>query len=260
MKRLAAFTILELLTAMAVLAMVLVMLVQVVNGILQSTKTQNQQMDSAGAARRMLDVMGTDLSKAIVGENAAIFVNSSSQGLAFLTARRGPAGSANHRFLAVQYGLTNKTQLLRSYGSFSFTNTDLLLDPIATLGNSVLADGILGFQIRVLTGSSSYASTNAPSANWATNSYNNIPGPGGWNALITGSPSFASGLTNRARALQIWVAAVDPQNLKLAIEKNAQTNFVADPTGWQSSLDDATNLPAQVKSSTRILTKTIPLP
>lgn len=257
----AAFTILELLTAMAVLAMVLVMLVQVVNGILQSTKTQNQQMDSAGAARRMLDVMQADLSKAIVGENAAILVNASSPGLAFLTARRGPTNTPGHRFLAVQYGLTNNTQLLRSYGSFGFANTNLLLDTIATLGNSVLADGILGFQIRVLTGSSNYASTSNPSANWATTNYNSTTNnlPNGWNALITGSPSFASGLPNRARALQIWVAAVDKQSLQLVSATTAQSALGADPTAWQSNVD-ASSLPAPVKSSIRILTKTFPLP
>ncbi|MCX6970672.1 MAG: prepilin-type N-terminal cleavage/methylation domain-containing protein [Verrucomicrobia bacterium] len=257
-----AFTILELLVSMAVLAMILVMLLQVVNGILQSTKTQSQQMDSAGAARRMLDVMQADLSKAIVGENAAIFVNSSSPGLAFLTARRGPTGSVGHRFLAVQYGLggTNNTQLTRSYGSSSFANTNLLLDTVNTPTNSVLADGILGFQIRVLTSSSNYASTGTPSANWATNNYNNVPGPGGWNALLTGSPSFAAGLPNRARALQIWVAAVDKQSLQLVSATSAQAVFGTDPTAWQSSVDTSTNLPAPVKSCIRILTKTFALP
>ena len=242
---------------MAVLALILALLLQVVNGILQSTKTQSQQMDSVGTARRMLDVIEADLSKAVVGENAAIFVNASSPGLAFLTARRGPTGTTGHRFLAVQYGLTNTTQLSRSYGSFGFANTNLLLDTVSTSGSSVLADGILGFQIRVLTSSSNYASTSTPSGNWATNNYNNTPGPTGWNALITGSPSFASGLTNRARALQIWVAAVDQQSLHLAA--NATATFGADPTAWQSSLDSS-SLPAPVKSSTRILTKTIPLP
>ncbi len=256
---LTGFTLLELLTAMAVLAMILVMMLQVVNGILQSTKTQNQQMDSVGAARRMLDVMESDLRQAIVGENAAVLVNANSPGLAFLTDRRGPAGSTGHRFLAVRYALTNSTQFSRSYGSVGFTNTDLLAGALATSTNSVLADGILGFQIRVKSDSTNRVSTSAPSANWSTNSYNGASTPTGWNALITGSPSFATGLTNRAQSLQIWVAAVDKQSLQLVDIASAQAAFGADPTAWQANVD-ASSLPAPVKSSIRILTKTLALP
>lgn len=251
------FTLIELLTAMSVLALILVMMLQVVNGILQSTKTQNQQMDSVGAARRMLDVMESDLTQAIVGENAAILVNDASPGLAFLTDRRGPAGSTDHRFLAVRYALTNNTQFSRSYGSVGFTNTNLLTQ--ATSTNSVLADGILGFQIRILSDSSNYISTDAPSSNWATNNYNGFLPPLGWKALITGSPSFAAGLTNRSRSLQIWVAAVDKQSLQIVDPALAQMVLGNDPTAWQANVD-ASSLPTPVKSGMRILAKTLALP
>jgi prepilin-type N-terminal cleavage/methylation domain-containing protein len=254
-----AFTLIELLTAMAVLAIILVMLVQVVNGILQSTNTQTRQMDSVGAARRMLDVIEIDISRAIVDENAAILVNADSAGIAFLADRRGPVGAMNQRFLSVSYQLTNDTQVSRSFGSVDFSDADLLDAATNTTGQSIVADGILGFQIRVLGDSTDVASTSATSPNWATNRYNGFLAPSGWNALITGSTAFATGLTNRAQSLQIWVAALDPQSLETVQLANVQSTLGPDPRLWRKEVDESA-LPPPVKSGIRVLTKTIPLP
>jgi type II secretory pathway pseudopilin PulG len=243
---------------MAVLALILALLLQVVNGIMQSTKTQSQQMDSVGTARRMLDVMESDLSQAVVGENTAILVNSNSAGLAFLTDRRSPSGSSDHRFLAVSYNLTTNAVLSRSYGSVGFTTARLLAAATNASAQSLLANGILGFQIRVVGDSTNYISTASAGSNWATNNYNGFSPPEGWSALITGSPAFASGLTNRAQSLQIWVAAIDEQNLQI-VNSGASVTLGTDPSSWRADVDNST-LPAPVKSGIRILTKTIPLP
>ncbi len=259
---LAAFTILELLTAMAVLAMILVMLIQVVNGILQSTRSQSQQMDSVGTARRILDVIDADLALSVVDENAAVLAHDNTSGLAFLTARRGPVGTAvDHRFLAVTYAATNG-RLTRSYGSVDFSSENLLIAATNVSTSSVLAEGILAFQVRVVTDSGNYVSTVSSGAPWSTNIYNSYASPADWKALITRSPDFSSGFTNRVRALTIWVAAVDDQNRELlkntAQFEQTQAALGDDPTAWRSQLD-ALPIPSPAKSGIRILTKTIPL-
>ncbi len=254
-----AFTILELLVSMAVLAVILVMMVQVVNGLLQSTRTQSQQMDSVASARRAIDVMAADLQNAVVGETAAILVptTAGSNLFALLTSRRGSNGStSNHRFLAVSYSTNSSNQLIRSYASVDFAQTDLLAAALnTTVPFEPLARGILAIQVRAITGTTNSPVTDSASANWATNNYNGIPLPDDFRAIIPRSPAFASPLT--AHALEIWIAAVDDQNRQLLPGSYKLTN--ADPTSWRTDIDGSA-LPAQVKSGIRILNKTVPLP
>ncbi len=251
---------------MAVLALILVMLVQVVNGVLQSSRTQSQQMDSVSTARRAIDVITTDLQNAVVGASAGILVPEAagSNLLALLTSRTGPSTAVNHRYLAVRYSTNAESQLIRAYGSVDFSNLNLLASVIA-VNNPVepLAKGILGIQVRALAdGTNSYLAGEAASANWATTNYNGTALPSGYKALLTRAATFASGLTNRTRALEIWIAAVDDQNFSLL--SNSSTLSVvqgvmgADPATWRASVDAAA-IPAQAKSGIRILKKTIPL-
>lgn len=268
MKRFSAFTILELLVSMAVLALVLVMMVQVVNGLLQSTKTQTQQMDSVASARRAMDVMATDFRNAVVGESAAILVpaGAGSNVFALLTTRRGVSDGTTNRFLAVRYSTNASNQLIRSYGSVFFASTDLLAATVsaATQSGDPLAKGILGIQARAVgDGTNTYPLTSAASANWATTSYNGITPPLGYQALVTRAPAFAADLTNRTRAIEIWIAAVDQQNYNLLTNSSkltvAQTALGSDPQAWRAALD-ACDIPAQAKSGIRVLNKTIQLP
>lgn len=256
-----AFTLIELITSMAVLAMVMALLLQVVNGILQSTRMQSQQMDSTGAARRALDIMALDLSRAVVNESTAVLVGPTK--LAMITDRRG-TNASNHRFLAVTYSM-NGTQLLRTYRSVSFNEVDLLT-AAQDANNAVvttLTDGILAWNLQVRTSSGPQAAATTSSANYATNNYNGFTVPTGWSALTTTSPAFASSLTNRAQALEVWIAAVDDQNQRILKDSGtlatAQSALSTNPALWRSEIDSA-NIPLPAKSSIRILNKTIPLP
>jgi type II secretory pathway pseudopilin PulG len=256
-----AFSLIELLTSLAVLALVLAILLQVVNGILQSTRMQSQQMDSTGAARRALDIMALDLSKAVVTESAAVLVGPTN--LALITDRRG-TNSSNHRFLAVTYSL-NGAQLVRTYRSVLFNESDLLTaaQDTNTAATTSLVDGILGLNLQVITSSGPQAATNTNSAHFSTTNYNGFAVPTGWRALITASPAFASSLTNRAQALEVWIAAVDEQNQGILMDNGsltaAQAALTNNPALWRSDIDSA-NIPLPAKSAIRILNKTIPLP
>lgn len=282
-KKAGAFTLVELLVAMAVMALLLVLMLQVINGVLISSRTQNQQMEATSSARLALDVMAVDLQRAVTGGSSAILVpdqgSSFTNLLSLMTMRLRPAGvtDASHRFLAVAYATNSANQLFRSYGSVPFTNGNLIGSlPAAATNTPVepLARGILAIRIVALgDGTNSYAIPSPASANWATNNYNGFAVPGGYLALLTPSPTFVaygantnsafpSGLTNLTRALSVWVATVDDKNYRLlsnapsllASAKGALTS--PDPTTWRTNIDAAA-IPAQTKSAIRILTKTI---
>jgi type II secretory pathway pseudopilin PulG len=129
-RQVAAFTLVELLTATAIMALVLVLLLQILNGILDSTRVQNQQMEAVGSARRVMDVIASDLRNAVISENSSILIPTagSSNSFALLAARRGTNGATGHRYLAVRYSTNSSNQIIRSYGSSTFSGTNPLAD------------------------------------------------------------------------------------------------------------------------------------
>lgn len=271
-----AFTLLELLVAMAVLGMVMAVLLQLSDSLLNSIAVQTRQMDSVASARRALDVMAADVQSAVIDNHSSVLVPSAPAGdlLALLTGRRGSNGSTDHRFLAVRYSTNGDGGLVRSYGSVGYGVQNLWQDtinatvPAASSASSLypLASGILGIEIRALgDGSNSYAfGSDAAAANWATNNYNGRPTPAGYLALVARGPSFGAGLTNRTRAIEVWIAAVNDQNYEFlrSIDKlsAARAAMGSWPPGWRAGIDNSPDLPPRAKSAIRILTKTIPLP
>lgn len=254
-----AFTLIELLVAMAVLAIVLVMMLHVTNSVMQATRTQNQQMDSAASARRALDVLVADLGQVVINNHATILWQTNSTNLvSFLTSRRGPdANSASHRFLALRFFTNSEYQLFRSYGSVDFSELDLLEKIQTSTTNTSfapLASGILAFRIIPKPGTGS---------GWATNSYNNFSLQNDWRALVTRQASWSGASTNRVKALEIWIAAVDEQNFALLESANrlaaVGSALATDPENWRQVLD-AADIPPATKSSIRVLNRTVSIP
>lgn len=274
------FTLVELLTATAVLTLLLALIFQIVNAILQSTNEQNRQMESTASARRALDVLAADLQNAAVGNDAAILAANGSgttNVLAMLAVRRGPndpnsAGSAvKNRFLAVCYSTNESNQLFRSFGSVGYGETNLLNAPVgdATMTPvNPLASGILALSALALTADGTTNTVTKPVAsgeNWAAASYNGNSVPNGFNALVTMSPTFAAGMTNRTYALQVWIAAVDPRNYSILTNTGNLGAVVTalagstNPAGWRDLIDGMA-IPSTVKSGIRVLSTTIQLP
>lgn len=276
-QRLTAFTLIELLVAMAVLALVLVLMLQVVDNIMRSTRVQNQQMDSAASARRAMDILEADLRAAVISRDAGILAATSaspadvetSPGLSFLTQRRGPGGpggTGTHRFLAVAYATNDAGELRRAYQSVPHAETNLLqIFPPSPDSAETVADGILQWKVRAVTESGEkFDLAGGDGGPWATNTYNGLAVPGGYRALVAPGPDFSASLTNRTRALEVWIAATDKQSHALLSDHSGSDDFLsnlaaADPESWRG-LVDASEIPLPVKTSTRILQKTIPLP
>lgn len=268
-----AFTLIEILVAMAVLALVLVLMLQVVENIMRSTRVQNQQMDSAGSARRALDILEADLRTAVISRDATILTASggnttdavTNPQLSFLSHRRGPEGAADHRFLYVAYATNNAGALRRAYQSVSHGETNLLqIFSPAVESVDAVAEGILQWKVRAVTESGEKWDVSETSGSWTTDQYNGFSIPAGFQALVAPGPDFATALTNRTRAIEVWVAAADPQSYELLATQPGGPAFLAelaaaDPQNWRALIDNA-DIPSPVKSSARILQKTIPLP
>ncbi|MCX7712628.1 MAG: prepilin-type N-terminal cleavage/methylation domain-containing protein [Chthoniobacterales bacterium] len=268
------FSLVEVLTATAVLALILLLMVQITDGILNSTRLQNRQLDSVAAARRALDTITTDFTNGIVTNEVSILLREASPNmpfLALLTNRPPPRNASQHRFLAVQYEYdSQKAKLYRNYKSVSFSDSKLFNEMASSDFNRPdipLAGGILGFYLEVFTTDESNpikVPSDAVSDDWATTSdYNGYSVPSGWKALLTPSSSFAKNPGKTTFSIRIWMAATEPQSLDL-LEKTGKLSTTLgifsnhDPRDWRTALD-ASSLPPAVKSSTRILQRTFPV-
>jgi prepilin-type N-terminal cleavage/methylation domain-containing protein len=272
-----AFSLIEVLVAMAVLSLIMVLMVQISDGILASTRIQNQQLDSVATARRAVDIMYSDISSAIVGPTATLLVRENTPNtpfLAMVSQRFGPSTApANYRCLAIQYVMDGDGNLFRRNAAVAFGDNLLqkATENIPTPDIPV-ASGILGFTLRIITTDTSspvQELNSTPSPSWAVPSvadttYNGLSVPAGWKALVPPGSKFVTEPTKTSRALEIWVAAIEPQSYRLLEETGkltaARNVFQgSNPSTWRNQFD-AADIPPTVKSSLRIINKTVPLP
>jgi type II secretory pathway pseudopilin PulG len=273
-----AFTVLELLVATAVMAMLLVLLLQITNHTLQASKTATQQMDSTQSARQALDVLSSDIASALTTDGATLLTQTvnGAPSLAFLTAGRGPSSTPT-RFLAVNYKLESN-QLLRAYKAVDWSSPSLLAaaetasaTPDST---SVLAEGILQFAVLAVLENGDMVSLLAPPANAAGASgtvlFEGQTVPTLWSALVPSRSPIPSPLnfnTARVRALLVAIASVDGQNFGLlssgqrALFTNPSSSGpTSDPViAWEAALQ-AGSVPSAARSAIRFHSKVIPLP
>ena len=261
-------TLVEVLVAVGVLALMLVLIFQVIEEVLTATRTQNQGIEAVSSARRLLDVMTIDLQNAVIGGDATMVAPTSggTNLFALVSNRRGAAFTNATRFLAVSYSLNDSNQVVRSYGSVGFARTNLLSAALnaSTNASIPLASGVLGIQVRAVTDSTNYPLSAPVSPNWAvTGRYRGNPVPPGYNAIVTRASGFSAGLTNCTRAVDVTVAITDEGDyaiLKSSGSLGAVTSALSgDSSGWRGAVDGLA-IPGRLKSAIRIIEKTIPLP
>lgn len=270
-RRISAFTIVELLVASAVLCLILALLLQVINGTLQSSRLINQRLDATEGARRALDILATDLGNCVIDSDTFILA-SANQDMAFITRGRGPRGVST-RFLAVNFRVNADHELIRSFKPIAWGTSDLLAQSVesATGTKSVLSRGILALSIQAILedGRSVPIFPIDSSAAVVKEKLNSVIIPSNWGALRSNASSTEIGSDLYARSLLITVVAVDERNYKLLESSgslmriiNVLTQPLADENislKWSSSLDNSSfELPA--KAAIRILSKTVELP
>jgi prepilin-type N-terminal cleavage/methylation domain-containing protein len=205
------FTLIELLAAMAVFVLVLILLVQVANHTLQTTKLVNQQMDATQRARTVLDALSLDLEGLAAQNGLTLFARTvaANSELAFLTQSRGPSGIAGFRNMAVAYRLENDG-LVRRSSEVTWEQSDVVSRIVGAASSntvSVIAQGILRFEaVAVLENGSVVPLSQAGSP-----TIFDQPIPDGFLGLHLNTANTAS----RVVTIIVAVAALDSQSLRL---------------------------------------------
>lgn len=209
-----AFTIVELLAAMAVLVLLLSLVMQILGHTFRATHTVQQQISATQQTRAVLDALESDLANLIVENGLTIFTKSSGSNgdtvLAFLTRSRGPAGAVNFRFMGVAYELVNHEMRRRSLPvSWNDKNlVDKAVGAAAAQESSILARGILRFEaVAVLQNGDTVSLVQS-----SHREHFGQPVPEGYLAIDLRVPP-ASSPERQVVALTVAVAAVDQQNL-----------------------------------------------
>lgn len=208
-----AFTLIELLAAMAVLALVLAFLVQLASQTMTATRSSHQQMEASQQGRIVLDSLSADLANLVAQNGLGILAKETGGNveLAFLTRSRGPKGSPT-RFLAVAYVL-NGNDLQRQTFPIDWDTVVLpdtaLLAVTSPSSISVLASGILRFNATATLDDGDIVTLSGlPASAKQTNG----------SAFVQLVPSIppVSSLLPKVASLTVAVAPLSEKNLQLA--------------------------------------------
>lgn len=288
-----AFTLLEVLAAMAVFVLLVVLVAQIAGQTTVVTSASHRRMEALQAARTVLDAIGSDLSNMVRQQGGVLIAGRSPSGytpasslLAFVCSSRPRAGSGNPadaRFLAVflgirlwedkAIGVTANVVPMATKGSGSVPWTGGLAnfsDAAASAANSVegapgitdarepVSESVFRVEVVYLLDDGSISPTPPPLAGFAS------------------TPALGPGMTavdlSRVRGLIVAVAALDRATLRLVAEagegefrKLAEAfPAVAEPDktplqAW-SSISLPASLPKRVRENLRILQRTYYLP
>jgi len=264
------FTILELLVAMAVLALLLVAVLEITGKTTTLTRMAGSKLNATQAVRSALDAVERDLQNAVVTPEATVLVRTlnGSPIIALLTRGRGP-GTQPARFLAVSYEWSPDGSFKRGYVPVNWAASNLLAaaeSAASAPDQPQLAGSLLQVSyIALLTdGTRQSLATPAPGP-WnasGTVTYGQWSVPTGWTALVSTTKTLA-GNGPRVRAVLVAMVGTDPKGF--ALLSSAQKALFTQPTGadpvadWEAVANSA-SLPGPVRSSLSIQSKTIPLP
>jgi len=284
-----AFSLVELLVAVAVFLLMLALVAQIAQMTLQTSHVTIAQMEGTEAARKLLDSLSRDLDLSVSGPRLDL-VNSQlsvlgrvstngSPELAFLTTGRGPTGATPPRFLAVAYSMTNNS-VARTYAPVDWNATNLMRASANAAGSSpspgsertVLTSGVLQFAVVPLLEDGSIASLadmegfTLPNPLPAWGKRVDLAGSGQWTVLQPlrpPAPLPLNSATARVASLLVAVATIDERSYRL-IDPASLPLFPPPTTSdpgkeWESKLATLT-LPNPVRSAIRFHSMTIPLP
>lgn len=252
-----AFTLIELLLAFAVLAVVLVLLAGAVGAVTRTWQSGTARIDNFSKARVILGLLDRDLQSAVLRPDLAAFVDESgSNACAFYTRISGSQG--NRRLSLVRYQLTNSASnatLQRSDYGMDYTNGALTLantNSLPDLSNAVrqdITDGILRFEWQFVAADGSFQPAYF------------------YDHANPGSPA-------NTRSVVVSLIALDDRSVRLAGQTGTLTNLLAKfeglpPAGqthgrfWDATLRSpafAQGLPGPVSGGVRVFERHYALP
>ncbi|MFA7344311.1 MAG: hypothetical protein WC003_08415 [Terrimicrobiaceae bacterium] len=251
-----AFTILELLVAVAVLALVLVFITQAIGAVSRTWRIGVARTDNFAKARVVLGLLDRDIGSAVLRRDLGAFVDEAGAPACAFYSRIG--GQADRRLSLVRYSLTNSTDgpvLQRAdYGLDYAANTLTLgttnsLPGLRDAAGQDVAGGILRFEWQFLA------------------------------ADGTLQPTFhfdydTPGSASNTRALVVSVLVLDDNALRLAQQTGKLGDLLGKFSGtpeagqtyaqvWNAALDSPAfgqNLPEPLSAGARVFERHIALP
>jgi len=252
------FTLVEVLTAIAVLSLILVILAQMLGFTARTTGLSSHQMSATQNARLVLDAMDRDFASLLSQNGETVCVlplttsnpKVSSFQIAFLSNARGPVSAGSQfRYLAVTYTyqFTN-SQVIRETEPITWSLSNPmqeLLAPTGTVQSSPLASYVLAFEAVLSLDDGSTvplpSSTSTPDT-WWTTTINGQALPNNYIALVLSKPPINPS-NRRVRAITVAIAALDKQTFQFPNIANINPDL-ASPTinnqtpveSWNSAL------------------------
>jgi prepilin-type N-terminal cleavage/methylation domain-containing protein len=239
-----AFTLVELLAALAVFALIMVLFSQTTAFVALAVTGSENQVDATEADRSALDALEHDLASAVTQQGLTVDLSQDGQNnaqLAFLTQCRGPSStsSSDFRLMAVAY-LLRGNQLIRQVTPVLWSDTNLegivvgnasssTYSPSTT--SSVLSNQMLRLEAVVQLDDSSIA-TYSSSATWLS------PVAGSTFAgLVLSTAPVGASATPRVRSLIVAVASVDQQLMRLPAVSTIGSKLGSTSASFPTPLD-----------------------
>lgn len=226
-KQRAAFTLIEILTAVGIFAIMVAVLMQMLGGTLWMTRFSHGCIDAAQGSRAAVDSLRDDLNHIVTVGGSSLLAKYDTDGnirFAFLTQSRSPSGNAGARLVAVEYHLDGG-DLVRSLTPVPWNSTNLISDTMLSLPennnpttqSSVVASEVLRFDaVAVMDDGSTLPLTQ--NATWWVTSLSGQTLANGLRALIlTSAPVDAA--NPRVRAIVVGIATLDDKNYRLSNAK-----------------------------------------
>ncbi len=258
-----AFSILEILVAMAITLLMAVMVVSLVDGTVQVTSQSQQRISAEAGARQALDRMSADFSRAIVRSDLPFRIgkNNGNDSITFFAQADGY--TAGRGISMIGYRVTNNS-LQRGAQSTQWTSNEITF---TTLSNALADPGYLAIDESNFETISTEVFRLEFAFLMGNGTVTNAVGTNSGSRYVASlAPSEQASPQDTLRAVIVGMATLDARARKLLPSTNAMeemaglfpdassTNEVL--TGWEGILSDP-DLPQSARQSLRINQRTI---
>jgi|GEM_PF-2704485 len=290
-KRSPAFTLLEILAAMAVFVLLLVLVTQISGQTMAVISASQRRVEALQSARTVLDSMGSDLANLVRRHGGVLIAGQSpseytppSDSMAFVCASRPHAGVGNPadvRFLAISVGVRLFENKVIGVTGEIMPMVSKGVGPVPWNGNFAHFSNAAASAANALEGPAGITDISEPLSEgvfrmevvYLLNDGSITPNPP---ALVNfaSTPALGPGTTavdlSRVRAIIVAVAALDKTTLRLVADAGefqklaeafpALTELNKTPMQLWSSTPLPDSLPKRVKENLRVLQRTFYLP
>jgi len=235
-----AFTLVEMMVAVAVFALMMGLLAELLGNAVNATHFTRQEMNASDSARQVLDALGADLENMIGVNGLTLLVSQDANNnttLSFLTESRAPSTQTDARFMSVAYRLTNGN-IIRSISPMLWTTTGLataMAETASSSTSSVLALAGLRLEAVLVLDNGSIVPL-SQNGSWLISTVNGEQLPAGCYGLVLSTPP-ADPNNPKVSAIVVGVATLDEQSFKLGTAKNMGGSLPS-PSSEQTPVDE----------------------